>query len=98
MNDDFDVDSFDRSVRSAYPTGYERTSSQDIGYGLRQLVDVTIRALSPSVNDPTTAVHALSHISAVLCQMLPLLLQLSSQLRLWLLLQHVLLHPHRLAL
>ncbi len=75
MGEDFDVDAFDRSVRSAYPTGYERTSSQDIGYGLRQLVDVTIRALSPSVNDPTTAVHALSHISAVLCQIAQLPVQ-----------------------
>lgn len=64
--EDFDTESFDRVIRSAYSTGYERTSSQDIGFGLRQLVDITIRALSPSVNDPTTAVHALSHISAVL--------------------------------
>lgn len=63
----FDEEAFGRAVRAAYPTGYERTSSQDIGFGLRQLVDVAIRALSPSVNDPTTAVHALSHISAVLC-------------------------------
>lgn len=68
MDENFDVEAFDHAVRSAFPTGYERTSSQDIGYGLRQLVDVAIRALSPSVNDPTTAVHALSHISAVLCQ------------------------------
>lgn len=66
LPEDFDSDSFDRVVRSAYSTGYERTSSQDIGFGLRQLVDICIRALSPSVNDPTTAVHALSHISAVL--------------------------------
>jgi uncharacterized membrane protein len=66
LPDDFDRESFDRVIRSAYSTGYERTSSQDIGFGLRQLVDITIRALSPSVNDPTTAVHALSHISAVL--------------------------------
>lgn len=66
LPDDFDSEAFDRVVRSAYTTGYERTSSQDIGFGLRQLVDICIRALSPSVNDPTTAVHALSHISAVL--------------------------------
>lgn len=66
LAEDFDRESFDRVVRSAYSTGYERTSSQDIGYGLRQLVDITIRALSSSINDPTTAVHALSHISAVL--------------------------------
>lgn len=63
---DFDHKAFARAIRSAYSTGYERTSSQDIGFGLRQLVDIAIRALSPGINDPTTAVHALSHISAVL--------------------------------
>ncbi len=66
LPEDFDREGFDRVIRSAYTTGYERTSSQDIGFGLRQLVDITIRALSPSVNDPTTAVHSLSHISAIL--------------------------------
>ncbi|MEO6942680.1 MAG: DUF2254 domain-containing protein [Terrimesophilobacter sp.] len=75
LPDDFDMVSFGRAIRSAYATGYERTSSQDIGFGLRQLVDITIRALSPGVNDPTTAVHALSHISAVLC----LIVQLPTQ-------------------
>ena len=52
--------------RAAVVLGYERTSVADVGFGLRQLVDVCIRALSPGVNDPTTAVHALSHITAVL--------------------------------
>ncbi|MCC6269707.1 MAG: DUF2254 domain-containing protein [Microbacteriaceae bacterium] len=72
LPDDFDEEAFARVVRSAYSTGYERTSSQDIGFGLRQLVDIATRALSPGVNDPTTAVHALSHISAVLCQIVQL--------------------------
>ncbi len=72
LPEDFDEEAFSRVIRSAYSTGYERTSSQDIGYGLRQLVDITTRALSPGVNDPTTAVHALSHISAVLCQIVQL--------------------------
>ena len=46
--------------------GFERTSTWDAGYGLQQLLDVASRALSPGINDPTTAVHALGHISAVL--------------------------------
>ncbi len=37
----------------------ERTMEQDIAFGLRQLVDIAERALSPSVNDPTTACQAL---------------------------------------
>ncbi|MGA8209363.1 MAG: DUF2254 domain-containing protein [Nocardioidaceae bacterium] len=47
-------------------TGFERTATQDIGYGLRQLTDVANKALSPGINDPTTAVHALGHISVLL--------------------------------
>ncbi|WP_344302507.1 DUF2254 domain-containing protein [Nocardioides bigeumensis] len=47
--------------------GFERTSTQDVGYGLRQLTDVANKALSPAINDPTTAIHALGRISAFLC-------------------------------
>lgn len=49
-------------------TGFERTPVEDIGYGLRQLTDVANKALSPGMNDPTTAVHTLGHISALLCE------------------------------
>ena len=56
-------------VAKAVRTGYERTGAQDVGYGLRQLTDVANKALSPGVNDPTTAVHALGHISALLCEL-----------------------------
>lgn len=49
--------------------GPERTSAQDSGFGLRQLTDVAIKALSPGINDPTTAIHALGHISALLCEL-----------------------------
>ncbi|MUK02224.1 DUF2254 domain-containing protein [Vibrio cholerae] len=54
-------------IFGAFSTGFERTSTQDPSFGLQQLLDVTDKALSPGVNDPTTAVHALSHISALLC-------------------------------
>ena len=39
--------------------GAERTFEQDPKYALRLLVDIAIRALSPAVNDPITAVQAL---------------------------------------
>jgi uncharacterized membrane protein len=58
-----------RRIAGAYGLTYERTTSQDIGFGLRQLVDIAVRALSPGVNDPTTAVHAVSHLSALLCDL-----------------------------
>ena len=52
----------------AIHAGVERTSAQDVGYGLRQLVDVALKALSSGINDPTTAVHAIGHIGTLLCQ------------------------------
>ncbi|WP_294179908.1 DUF2254 domain-containing protein [uncultured Schumannella sp.] len=54
------------AIARAHLVEYERTSVQDVGFGLRQLVDVAVKALSPGVNDPTTAVHALGHVSSVL--------------------------------
>ncbi len=68
----FDPDTWSRlgqRVAKAICTGFERTAAQDVSYGLRQLTDVAIRALSPGINDPTTAVHALSHSSALLCEL-----------------------------
>ncbi len=58
-----------RAVSAGIRVGYERTAAQDVGYGLRQLTDVANKALSPGINDPTTAIHALGHISAILCQL-----------------------------
>jgi uncharacterized membrane protein len=44
----------------------ERSPRQDVALGLRQLTDIAIKALSPAVNDPTTATHAVTHASRVL--------------------------------
>ncbi|PRY20201.1 DUF2254 domain-containing protein [Pseudosporangium ferrugineum] len=55
-------------LAEALGIGFERTSTQDIAFGLRQLTDVVAKALSPGINDPTTAVHALGHSSALLCE------------------------------
>jgi uncharacterized membrane protein len=57
-----DDQALDRFVRLAP----ERTMRQDAGFGLRQLVDIAERALSPSVNDPTTAVQCLQRIHDLL--------------------------------
>ena len=42
--------------------GSERTMTQDAAFGFRQIVDIAAKALSPGVNDPTTAVQALHQI------------------------------------
>ncbi|MFF0311121.1 DUF2254 domain-containing protein [Streptosporangium sp. NPDC004379] len=56
-------------VAEAVGTGYERTAAQDVAFGLRQIVDVALKALSPGINDPTTAVHALGHVAALVCDL-----------------------------
>jgi len=43
-----------------------RTTLQDISFGVRQLVDIAERALSPGINDPTTAVQVLDEIHVLL--------------------------------
>ena len=40
---------------------------QDAAFGIRQLVDVACKALSPAVNDPYTAVQAVDHLSVIFC-------------------------------
>lgn len=45
--------------------GFERTLQQDVRFGLRQLVDIALRALSPAINDPYTAIQVVHHVSAV---------------------------------
>ena len=46
----------------------ERTITQDPAFALRAIVDIALRALSPAVNDPTTAVQALDGIDALLME------------------------------
>ncbi|MFF0478543.1 DUF2254 domain-containing protein [Streptomyces sp. NPDC004284] len=46
--------------------GAERTIEQDPAFALRILVDIAVRALSPAVNDPTTAVQVINYIESFL--------------------------------
>ncbi len=65
-----DTDAISKRVHDGVQIGPERTLQQDIAFGLRQLVDIAARALSPGINDPTTAVaalHALAEVLAGLC-------------------------------
>jgi uncharacterized membrane protein len=56
-------------LRSAIELGGERTFAQDPKYAIRLLVDIAIKALSPAVNDPTTAVQALDQIEDLLIRL-----------------------------
>lgn len=49
--------------------GRQRTVEQDAGFGLQQLVDVALRALSPGINDPTTACMCLNELGWLLARL-----------------------------
>lgn len=65
-----DADAFERAVLASIRTGDTRTMQQDVSFGLRQLADVALKALSPGINDPTTAQDAIFHSAAVLAELL----------------------------
>jgi uncharacterized membrane protein len=57
------------AVASALQVGFERTMVQDVGFGIRRLVDMANKALSPAINDPYTGVQAVHHLSVLLCSL-----------------------------
>jgi uncharacterized membrane protein len=59
----------EHALKSALRMGQERTFEQDPKYAIRLLVDIAIRALSPAINDPTTAVQALDQIEDLLLRL-----------------------------
>jgi uncharacterized membrane protein len=59
----------ERAWRDVVELGFDRTFEQDPKYAIRLLVDIAIKALSPAVNDPTTAVQALDQIEDLLLQL-----------------------------
>ncbi|MEV6974137.1 DUF2254 domain-containing protein [Kitasatospora sp. NPDC093806] len=58
-----------RRIAWALNVGVDRTMHQDLSFGFRQLVDIAIRALSPAVNDPTTAVQSVDRIHQLLAML-----------------------------
>jgi uncharacterized membrane protein len=62
-------DDDEQHLRRAVTLSDERTIDQDPLYALRLLVDIATRALSPAVNDPTTAVQVLDRIETILAML-----------------------------
>lgn len=56
----------ERQLCGAVAITRERTMRQDPSFGFRQIVDIAVRALSPGVNDPTTAVQCLDELHDLL--------------------------------
>lgn len=62
------ADLIDR-INGLFSLGSQRTIEQDAGFGLRQIVDIALKALSPGINDTTTAIIGVDHLGALLAQL-----------------------------
>jgi uncharacterized membrane protein len=58
----------DREARllAAFNIGPARTLQQDVEFGVIQIVDIALRAISPAVNDPSTAISCIDQLSRIL--------------------------------
>ena len=57
------------ALQAAYSIDRHRTVEQDCAFGIRQLVDMALRALSPGINDTTTAVMCVDYLTAILARL-----------------------------
>ena len=53
-------------LRGAFDFGPTRTLQQDVEFGVLQIVDIALKAISPAVNDPTTAIGSVDQLSRIL--------------------------------
>jgi uncharacterized membrane protein len=58
-----------KKINDAFILGHERTEQQDVEFPINQLVEISLRALSPAVNDPFTAIRCIDQLSAALCHL-----------------------------
>ncbi len=58
-----------REIRDAIPVRRERDLAEDVDFGLRQLADTAMKALSPGINDPATAVTCIRYLGTILAQL-----------------------------
>ncbi|GJL61981.1 MAG: hypothetical protein NPIRA04_06350 [Nitrospirales bacterium] len=54
-------------IMKAFILGVQRTQEQDVEYAIDQLVEVAVRALSPGINDPFTAINCIDRLGEALC-------------------------------
>jgi uncharacterized membrane protein len=69
------------AIARATAVSEQRASADDLEFAVRQLVEVAVRALSPGINDPHTAMSVLDRLGAALCDLAPRHLSLGVTLR-----------------
>lgn len=70
-----------KRVNARFGIARHRTIEQDVGFGIRQIVDIALKALSPGVNDTTTAINCIDFLGEILSELAerPLQLQVSRE-------------------
>jgi uncharacterized membrane protein len=59
------------ALQATFSISRYRTVEQDAAFGIRQIVDVALKALSPGINDTTTAVMCVDYLTVILAQIAP---------------------------
>lgn len=58
-----------KKINNAFIIGKERTEQQDVEFPINQLVEIALRAISPGVNDPFTAIRCIDQLSTGFCHL-----------------------------
>jgi uncharacterized membrane protein len=56
-------------MNAAFVIGNQRTTAQDVEFSFQQLVEIAVRALSPGINDPFTAIACVDRLGSALCRL-----------------------------
>jgi len=65
------TDELASNIHAAVVLGNRRTASQDVEFAVHQLVEIAVRALSPGINDPFTAITCVDRLGSALCRLAP---------------------------
>ncbi len=60
------TEELNREIRSAFVIGPMRTMQQDVEFGVLQIVDIALKAISPAINDPSTAINCIDQLTRIL--------------------------------
>jgi uncharacterized membrane protein len=63
------TDTLVEEVNAAFVFGDQRTATQDVEFPFHQLVEIAVRALSPGINDPFTAIACVDRLGSGLCRL-----------------------------
>jgi uncharacterized membrane protein len=63
-----DDDELQNQIRHAFLLGSQRTPEQDIEFAIHQMVEIAVRALSPGINDPYTAMSCIYRLGDIICR------------------------------